>query len=147
MLTSPAADVYDDLWRPGLGQPEQHHRRPARPGAAGRFRADREARDAEPRTCPRATGADIATRLNRLFDRLDAGIGSIGHTLWRAVVEGLAACAMAECAAHDPDGERQYERETVLMISHTCEVSDNDDVRSDFEDLDALMRYVRAIGG
>jgi hypothetical protein len=39
-----------------------------------------------------------ATRLGRLLDRADVMIGSVGLAIWRAVIDGFAACGRAECA-------------------------------------------------
>jgi hypothetical protein len=95
-----------------------------------------------------SVAAPAATRLDRLLDCMNARITSIGRTIWRAVVEGFAACGMAECgySLHDPDRGQEPERATALPISGGHEVSDNAHLASDFADLDALMRYVRAMG-
>jgi hypothetical protein len=97
-----------------------------------------------------SAAAPFATRLHRLLDRMDARIVLVGRAIWRAVVEGFAVCGRVECALpinspYDPDGEQAYVREAALMISHIYEVSDNDDLRGDFDDLRSLTDYVRAM--
>jgi len=88
-------------------------------------------------------------RLGRLLDRIDSRIVSIGGAIWRNVVEGFALCGMAHCGVPIdwPDnlhGESGYEPEAVPKVSDMYGVC-NSDLRSDFEDLDSLMNYVRTM--
>jgi hypothetical protein len=60
-----------------------------------------------------SVAAPAVTRLNRLLDCMNARIASIGHNIWRAVVEGFAARGMAEWPIYslqDPDRGQEPER-------------------------------------
>jgi hypothetical protein len=91
-----------------------------------------------------------STRLDRLLDRLDAAIISFGRTLWRTIVEGLAAHAIAEYAVpieapFDRMDEHQPEQaqEVGPVIQYTFAMPN--DGTGDFEDLESLIEGVRAM--
>ena len=91
-----------------------------------------------------------STRLDRLLVRLDPGIISFGRTLWRTVVDGLAAHATAEYAvpievSFDRVGEHppEQEQEHGPVIQYTYAMPN--DGTGDFEDLESLIEGIRAM--
>jgi hypothetical protein len=68
-----------------------------------------------------------------------------GTLWWKGSRRAEGRNALCPSTPHDPDGEQAYVREAALMISHIYEVSDNDDLRDDFDDLRSLTDYVRAM--
>ncbi|HEY0183373.1 MAG TPA: hypothetical protein VGC09_11250 [Rhodopila sp.] len=94
----------------------------------------------------------LESRLERFLDRLDAAIIVCGRTVWRAIVEGLAACGAAQCAVHldipcNLPARDRDSRKTVSSVQYSPAARDENDIRDDFEDLRSLIESVRAMHG
>jgi hypothetical protein len=84
-------------------------------------------------------------RPDGLFDRIDRAVVRTARALWTGLVDGFAACGMAECGVFVDAKFTDVERtRTDPVARHACGAVD-DDLQGDFDDIHALIRSLQTI--
>jgi hypothetical protein len=90
-------------------------------------------------------------RSNQLLDRMDRALVNAGRAIWRCIVDGFAAYGAAECGLLlDPVFEptNGQDVEVLETPSYPCNYGAvrDEDLRSDFTDIDELIRALQTAG-
>jgi hypothetical protein len=88
---------------------------------------------------------------NRLLDRMDRALANAWRAIWRCIVDGFAACGAAECGllldpVVEPTNDREAEVLETPSYPHNYGAVDEEDLRSDFADIDELIRALQTAG-
>ena len=86
-----------------------------------------------------------------LLDRIDRALVKAGRALWRCIVDGFAAYGASECGLSlDPAFESPRAWEAGLSEIGTYPyqfgIVGDDDLRSDYADIDELIRALQSVG-
>jgi hypothetical protein len=85
-----------------------------------------------------------------LLDRMDRALMNAGRAFWRCIVDGFAAYGAAECGlwldpAFEPINDTETEIPEFQDYSYNYKV-DEEDLRSDYADIDELIRALQTAG-
>ena len=88
---------------------------------------------------------------NGLLDRIDRALANAGLAVWRCIVDGFAAYGAAECGLPlDPAYERKKDWEAEILHGDAYSFSygpvDDHELRSDYADIDELIRALQSVG-
>ncbi len=86
-----------------------------------------------------------------LLDRIDRALVNAGRALWRCIVDGFAAYGATECGLPlDPafESTRDWEAELseIGIYQYSSSIVGDDDLRSDYTNIDELIRALQSVG-
>jgi hypothetical protein len=90
-------------------------------------------------------------QIDRLLGRMDRALVNTGRAVWSCIIEGFAAYGSAECGLWlDPGFQPAKKREVVIQQTpnypYHYGMIPEDELRSDFADLDELIRALQTAG-
>jgi hypothetical protein len=88
---------------------------------------------------------------NRLLDRMDRALVNAGRAIWRCMVDGFASYAAAEFGilpnlVSGPTNDQDAEMQETPRYPYYYGTVRDEDLRSDFTDIDELIRALQTAG-